>query len=727
MRRVILLVWGSLLLFSATASYADLGDIKVKSYLSQRFDAAIPLTNMSKDVDYNNLHFGLASGSKFKEYGIDFNPELGSFNFKIVTSSANPYVIITSSKPINSPVLNFLLHYKINKDDFYRQYTVLLDPVDYSSTSTKSNQDKKIVVRGINNDFNYDGEVRQKPIPIYTRTGTSSSISKVSYQMDLTNPLIQASLKKFNRESMSYVTESGDSLYNIARFSQLLYSKAQFSINQIMIALGMENYRTMHDSEFLYESAIQVRIPTADRINTVSASLADEYLLDTNLNNDQKIGILKAIAAKYSSAIVIEPQSLFVAKPQLLKKEPKLSNASLPVIVRAKHTPASVVQDEGIITLILDKILWLLVIVVIILTLVVIKKRYPDLSFKKLKYILARNWINNKTKQNKIDPDSPEAAYETLNKFSHHRNLIQQFESLEEQPFNVNAEANKDLAPKDVENTVDLAVSGVSDEKALLDNENYERQNSIDQDLVSTLERILLMDSSRNDIRYKLFELYLVGGIKNSASEIYYALDKNLDIEDPLRHNIELLCQRYEFIPLPEDEISSSVMETKPAMVKEPEYKYDTPLMEAIPDIATDIKTEDSLDADHVVDFVSFTPTDIVPDPEEVVNFSQERMLDFSVVDYKPVVEPEQSINNDEAITETVNTSVEDLLVKTAPPLTIEHGEFDEKINLAKMYFHIEEPDKAREIINALLAIGTIPDSVREEIDKLKAEMGING
>lgn len=124
-RKLIVMLAGCLMFITC---YADLGNIQVDSYLSQKLKARIPISGLPANVDYDNFRIELAGYDKFRENDLDYSPELGSLQFKVVPNGKYAYLNITSSKIINSPVLSFLLHYKLGNNDFYRQYTILLDP-----------------------------------------------------------------------------------------------------------------------------------------------------------------------------------------------------------------------------------------------------------------------------------------------------------------------------------------------------------------------------------------------------------------------------------------------------------------------------------------------------------------------------------------------------------------------------------------------------------------------
>ncbi len=739
MRRFILLVLASLMFISS--SYADLGDIKVNSYLSQRFNATVLLTNMPKDTDYNNLDLGLASGAKFREYGIDFNPELGSFTFQVVTNAKVPYVKITSTKPLNSPVLNFLLHYRLNKNDFYRQYTVLLDPIDYSSATQQAKADNKLIVVRNNQDSNRVIP-NEKPIPVYPRQYANVNIEKPSFQIDLSNPELQSVLAHFNLESMSYTTVENDSLYAIAKFNQSIYPKAQLTISQVLIALGIENYHQMHNSEFLYESNVTIKIPVAKKISLIPANLADEYLLDVSLTNDQKFGVLKAIANKYNSSIIIESAELFIAKTPVKKVPAGNLNSSHEIKTHHNLNPAITKPVESpLLSILMDKLFYLLGVLIILLLLILIKRRYPDIQISKILKRFRRK-SSQIVPQSEKDTNYDSKIYGDLNKFSHHRTLSrQQFDALDEQQIEPalteNNQSSAAVATPEINSAEQKESEPTSAKNQEVSKVSKKEETLVDYELLETLEKILLMDSSRDDIRYKLFELYILAGKIDKASQIFYALDHRLEIEDTLRHSIELICQRYDFTPISESELAD-VLEESPlsdvSKIKDlPEINNDQgmgldPLFEPI--THPGVEVAETLDeSSHVVDFISFTPTQSTPEPDEVISFSEERMLDFSIVDFKPAAEVAADYSDEKhSISISSDIPISDLIPEDpASVIVTEDNSFDEKLNLARMYFHIEESDKAKDIINQLLENPGLSEELKNEINKLKVEMGVNG
>ncbi len=111
-------------------SWADLGVLKINSYLNQKLQADINVTGTSLVTSNMNTSVNLANIAQFNEYGIDYHYELGYLKFKINKINSHNYkIIITSTKPISSPILDLLLEYKVGSVSYYRQYRIMLDPI----------------------------------------------------------------------------------------------------------------------------------------------------------------------------------------------------------------------------------------------------------------------------------------------------------------------------------------------------------------------------------------------------------------------------------------------------------------------------------------------------------------------------------------------------------------------------------------------------------------------
>lgn len=753
MRKILIVLAGSL--FIAT-SYADLGAITVSSFLNQRLNATIPISNFGAKVDYNNFAVDLADKDKFQQSGIKFNPELASLNFTVVKTNSGNVVKISSSRPIKSPVLSFVLHYQVNNNDFYRQYTVLLDPLEYSPgnsgvvTSVPNKNDRVIIARSDNTSYHST----VKPIPLVrAKTSTKAQMinSAVSYAADFNNNYVQQHLKQFNQSSFSYTTVKNDTIYSVAKFEQALYPKADLSINQIIIALGMENYRDLRPLSYLYESGAEIFLPEAKDVAVISSDAADDYLLNTQLTNPQKIALLTQVAAKFDPNLEIDSPNLFSdINPMLqgrINQESALSKMKQKFTV-IEPTPES---NNSILDTLFDYKYYILGIFLSLGLILVFRARAKK-SRQLADNIVPLQFSNPRY----IDPvDEANIA------------------SLDDSHFTVDsiAPAHLQASEASLTNSVDVSNESLVAEK-LPDLEMMtptaapepsvsapkEVNSVVDDELINTLEQILTFDSGRDDIKLKLFELYLSAQQKTKADAIYENLDNSLASDDPLRKTLIDVCTRYYYTPL--GGVSDLDSEAMPLIISEDSNAIDMvneqevvvssleseqqPLVDSVVvNNETDINrhmdynaTEPQLDNSFVVeplleqdinrtlDFSSSailqpTPVENLVEP---INFAAERVLDFGNTASFTATKPEEDITSD---FEHVLSSGGEIV--PPDPLDADDVEYEEKLNLSRMYYHIDEHQKARELLLEMKQNVGLPDKFKTQVNQLLADLGLDG
>jgi pilus assembly protein FimV len=113
-----------------TAHAAGLGKLTVLSPLGQPLNAEIEIVSLQKGED-ENLSAKLASPDAFKQAGIEYNSILASMRFAIERRGGRPVLKVTSSAPVNEPFLDLLVELQWNTGRLVREYTFLLDPVEY--------------------------------------------------------------------------------------------------------------------------------------------------------------------------------------------------------------------------------------------------------------------------------------------------------------------------------------------------------------------------------------------------------------------------------------------------------------------------------------------------------------------------------------------------------------------------------------------------------------------
>lgn len=124
-----------LLFISSTAFAAGLGDIQVKSSLNQPLNATIPIVDLGS-VPFAAVKVRLASSKEFAAVGLARDLNLLNLQFNVQQNKQQQfYIQVSSSQPIDQPVLTFLLQLYWPNGKILREYTVFLDPANYPTAA----------------------------------------------------------------------------------------------------------------------------------------------------------------------------------------------------------------------------------------------------------------------------------------------------------------------------------------------------------------------------------------------------------------------------------------------------------------------------------------------------------------------------------------------------------------------------------------------------------------
>ena len=730
MRKLLLALSGAMLSFY---SFADLGEIKVNSYLSQPLNATIPITGIS-EASLSELAIGLASSAKFKNNGISFSPELGSLQFKIVNSKGAPFLQITSNRAISSPVLKMLLHYQQNNDDFYRQYTLLLDPIEVndnvvshvSNSAAPARFKREVVMHKISGE---------KPIAVSNNPSkiNPNLTTKNLFVMDLTNPYVMQRLANFDQKSMTYTTISNDNLYAIARFEQLIYPHALFNLNQIIIALGLENYPKIKPLGQPYESGVKILLALPQDVNLIQAALADQYLLGASLSSSERLGVLRAMATAFDVSLKIESADLFAGKNSVM------AVASAPVVKKhfAPQPLPVAYEDKGLIDILLEYKYYLGLGLLLVIGILLLNK--------KIKLRAAQN-KNLLMSMPNVHPEATSDDGARINSVSDR--LV---------PNNVVERNLESFDSQELESAVNSAASIEGSDEIQTLSVSSSSFKPVDEELIHTLEHLLSFDDTRDDIRYKLLELYLGANRIEAANLVYAKLDQSLDSDSSLRGDLINICTEYDFVPNANLVVTTN--NAVPSKLKtEPVLDEQEVLIPSVADLSAQEKeqllkkltpeliheqTEPSAELNELSREIDFMPHELVtPDvPVDAVgaDFESERVMDFSgfsqisssaveaagthgvparVPDYAADTPTHPGLRRDAQV---INSALQD-----DTRLDIDCN-LDEKLNLAQMYYQIEELAKAREILIELINSSGANSSIKVQAQQLLTDLGLNG
>ncbi|MGE0622505.1 MAG: FimV/HubP family polar landmark protein [Pseudomonadales bacterium] len=112
-----------------------LGEIELDSALNQQFSATIELFDAS-GLEPSEIIVTLGSAEDFERVGVERFFFLTSLSFKVAyAANGDPQIVVTSSRPITEPYLNFLVQVLWPNGRLLKEYTVLLDPPTFSEAA----------------------------------------------------------------------------------------------------------------------------------------------------------------------------------------------------------------------------------------------------------------------------------------------------------------------------------------------------------------------------------------------------------------------------------------------------------------------------------------------------------------------------------------------------------------------------------------------------------------
>ncbi len=222
------------LLLPTTALALGIGPMQTKSSLNEPFEAKIPWVD-AKVEELDPRKVGLANRAPFKRAGLEFPLALSDLNFRFELVPGSDYGRIWSKEPVREPVLDFLLEGNWKNGRLIREFTALLDPPRYGSTSNAA----------------------RHRLADTTATSPRSPATKSAALRDATPGYAS---NQYGR------TQAGDTLWEIARGI-----RGDVSVQQMMIALLQANPDAFIDDNINWLKQGQIlRIPDATALSSVT-------------------------------------------------------------------------------------------------------------------------------------------------------------------------------------------------------------------------------------------------------------------------------------------------------------------------------------------------------------------------------------------------------------------------------------------------------------------------
>ena len=272
-RVTLIFVTCAAVLFASSGYSLGLGELELESALNQRFQAEIELTNV-RGLEIEEILPNLASQKDFDRIGVERGYILVDLRFKVLRKDDGKlFVVVTSSKPIVEPFLNFLVEVLWPNGRILREYTVLLDPPVFGDGIAEPIAETRVQERQV--------AAERRPAPD-ARSNVSQNAIVQRSQVPPKKPVESqadsagraASEGQINSQEYG-VTGLGDTLWKIAL---KVRPNPSVTVQQTMLALKDANPDAFINNNInLLKAGHVLRIPDAEQIraHSIAAAVAE--------------------------------------------------------------------------------------------------------------------------------------------------------------------------------------------------------------------------------------------------------------------------------------------------------------------------------------------------------------------------------------------------------------------------------------------------------------------
>ena len=249
------------LAFSQAAWSMGLGDATVDSFLDQPLVAHIELITKETD-DLDSVSVGLASAEDYELIGASLDDITVPLSFAVVSSDGQARIAVTSTLPVNNPVVRLIIEVNWTGGRMLREYTLFLDPATFSQQAPAPRIEAEPAPVQEPPVAREDGASQaQQPSAAPPRQATPETAA----------PAAEASAG-FGADEYGPV-KSGDTLWEIARDWSAVNDQ---NINKVMLAIQRKNPRAFsrNNINLLQRGAI-LRMPEAHEVNAMSVAEAN--------------------------------------------------------------------------------------------------------------------------------------------------------------------------------------------------------------------------------------------------------------------------------------------------------------------------------------------------------------------------------------------------------------------------------------------------------------------
>ncbi|MCB6185251.1 LysM peptidoglycan-binding domain-containing protein [Leeia sp. TBRC 13508] len=243
---------------------AGLGKLTVLSGLGQPLSAEIELITSPSD-DVSNFTVRLASADAFKDARIEYPSYLTGARFTIERKANRSYIRVTTSQSVNEPFVDMLLELGWPSGKMVKEFTALLDPVDYAAPAISSGSTSVTLPKS--------GKVnasKQKAPKVRSNANLASDVP------------VEKVAKKLKAEAPEKTDEpaSGDGSYKVKRGDTLAEIASEnkapgVNLDQMLVALYRAN-PSAFDRQNMNRLKVGsvLKLPSSGDISSISANEA---------------------------------------------------------------------------------------------------------------------------------------------------------------------------------------------------------------------------------------------------------------------------------------------------------------------------------------------------------------------------------------------------------------------------------------------------------------------
>ncbi|WP_075188007.1 FimV/HubP family polar landmark protein [Teredinibacter haidensis] len=282
--RILVLLLGAFAMVLPQAVFAlGLGEITLKSALNQPLNAEIELLQV-RDLSESEILVGLASAQDFERVGVERPYFLTSLKFKVRLTGGSPAILVSSTKPVKEPFVNFVLQAQWPSGRLLREYTLLMDLPVFSGekaapvAATSRNTQPKPRAQPATNQV--DSSAKYNPRSSFDEAPSQPSSSITGYQQSEPN---------YSGDDYGPV-KANDTLWDIAKSVR---PDRGVSIQQTMLALQRLNPEAFINNNInLLRKGQILRVPDRNQIveYTKQRAISEVAVQNTSWSGDPNAG-----------------------------------------------------------------------------------------------------------------------------------------------------------------------------------------------------------------------------------------------------------------------------------------------------------------------------------------------------------------------------------------------------------------------------------------------------